>query len=60
MLKKWCVILLMFQSIFGDAQTDFPYQSPDQNIYQLADAKPAPGVRLNSEASQAVLTWCEN
>jgi dipeptidyl aminopeptidase/acylaminoacyl peptidase len=57
MVYKWFVVFMIFQSTLLFGQVDFPYQSPTADILSLADAKPAPGIRLNSAATQAVLTY---
>lgn len=48
---------MIFNVYFGNAQSDFPYQQPDNNILALADAKPAPTIRLKHDASLAVLLY---
>jgi hypothetical protein len=57
MLNKWFLFIMIFQSSISYGQLDFPYQKPSDDILSLADAKPAPGIRLNSAATQAVLTY---
>jgi len=42
-----------FYSAFG--QSDFPYQTPDKAILDLADAKPVPVIRLNDDATLGLL-----
>jgi dipeptidyl aminopeptidase/acylaminoacyl peptidase len=39
------------------AQSDFSYQKPDDRILSLADAKPAPSIRMKYDASMAVLLF---
>ncbi|MGB4959761.1 MAG: hypothetical protein WBO36_09810, partial [Saprospiraceae bacterium] len=46
---------LSFNSLIG--QSDFNYQQPDQQILDLADAKPAPAIRLKDDATAAVLMY---
>lgn len=42
------------------AQLDFNYQKPDDLIYSLADALPAPSIRLRQDAKKAVLLYRNN
>ena len=56
-MKKWVIFLMMFSTFNIYAQTDFPYQKPDDAINSLADAKPAPALRLNSDATVGVLLF---
>ena len=56
-MKKWVIVLMMFSTFNIYAQTDFPYQKPDDAILSLADAKPAPALRLNADATVGVLLF---
>ncbi len=47
--------IMMLDFLYG--QTDFPYQKPDGDILTLAEAKPAPAIRMKSDASLAVLLY---
>lgn len=40
-----------------NGQSEFPYQLPDNDIRFLADAQPAPAIRINHDASKAVLLY---
>jgi len=53
------LILLTFLMISYDneAQLDLQYQSPHQDIMVLADASPAPAIRLNTAGTSAVLMY---
>ncbi len=42
---------------YNDAQLDLQYQTPDKDIMILADASPAPAIRLNTEGTTAVLMY---
>lgn len=48
---------MIFNVYYGSAQSDFPYQQPDNIILALADAKPAPTIRLKYDASLAILLY---
>lgn len=48
---------MIFNYYYGAAQSDFPYQKPDTDILSLADARPAPSIRIKADASQAVLLF---
>ncbi|MBK8627474.1 MAG: S9 family peptidase [Saprospiraceae bacterium] len=48
---------MIFNVYYGSAQSDFPYQQPDNIILALADAKPAPTIRLKHDASLAILLY---
>ncbi len=48
---------MIFSSYNIYAQSDFPYQKPDDAILSLADAKPAPAIRLNTEATMGVMLY---
>jgi dipeptidyl aminopeptidase/acylaminoacyl peptidase len=48
---------MMIHVFSGYGQSDFPYQSPDAAILSLADASPAPALRLNAEASKGLLLY---
>lgn len=54
--KIW-VVLAMMMNFTGYAQTDFPYQVPDEPILSLADAPPAPALRLNADATKGILLY---
>jgi dipeptidyl aminopeptidase/acylaminoacyl peptidase len=41
----------------GYTQSDFPYKKPSDDILALADAKPAPTIRMNHDATQALLLY---
>ncbi len=56
-LSKILFVSMMGAFIFGNAQSDFPYQKPDDKILSLADAKPAPSIRMRYDASKAVLLF---
>ena len=51
------ILCMLFNIYYGNAQSDFPYQKPDDIILGLADATPAPAIRLNNDASTAVLMY---
>lgn len=55
--KKWIFLFMIFNYYYGAAQSDFPYQKPDTDILSLADARPAPSIRIKADASQAVLLF---
>lgn len=57
--KSLCLFLgfMILNVYIGNAQSDFPYQQPDANILSLADAKPAPSIRLKHDASMALLLY---
>ena len=48
---------MIFNYYYGAAQSDFPYQKPDTDILSLADARPAPSIRIKADASLAVLLF---
>jgi dipeptidyl aminopeptidase/acylaminoacyl peptidase len=50
-------ISMILQLQYASAQSSFPYQMPPQSIMDLADARPAPAIRMNHEASLAVLMY---
>ncbi|MBK9734507.1 MAG: S9 family peptidase [Saprospiraceae bacterium] len=56
-MKRWIIFFMIFSSAITYAQSDFPYQTPDDAILTLADAKPAPAIRLTSDAKTAVLLF---
>jgi len=60
-MKSFCSKLLILGMMgvlnLGYTQSDFPYQKPDDNILSLADAKPAPSIRMKYDASTAVLLF---
>ncbi|MFZ1560487.1 MAG: prolyl oligopeptidase family serine peptidase [Saprospiraceae bacterium] len=55
--KKWIFLFMIFNYYYGAAQSDFPYQKPDTDILSLADARPAPSIRIKADASLAVLLF---
>jgi dipeptidyl aminopeptidase/acylaminoacyl peptidase len=55
--KKWIFLFMIFNYYYGAAQSDFPYQKPDNDILLLADARPAPSIRIKADASLAVLLF---
>jgi len=55
--KKWIILFMIFNYYYGAAQSDFPYQKPDTDILSLADARPAPSIRIKADASLAVLLF---
>lgn len=55
--KKWILLFMIFNYYYGAAQSDFPYQKPDTDILSLADARPAPSIRIKADASLAVLLF---
>ena len=59
-VRTLCNVLMLgmiFQLQYASAQTAFPYQQPPQSILDLADARPAPAIRMNHDASSAVLMY---
>ena len=57
-MKRVIFYICMFFSYFStDAQSDFPYQTPHKDILSLADASPAPSIRLNYTGTKAVLLY---
>jgi len=38
-------------------ELDLPYQSPDKKILELVDAPLAPGIRMNADATKAILLY---
>lgn len=58
-MRGYYLILLLSIMLLNylNGQSDFPYQKPDGDILMLADAKPAPAIRLNNDASMAVLLY---
>jgi dipeptidyl aminopeptidase/acylaminoacyl peptidase len=56
-IRFYLIGFMILNVFFGDAQSDFPYQQPDDSILSLADAKPAPGIRLKHDASMALLLY---
>ena len=55
--KKCLIFCMIFNYYYGSAQTDFSYQKPDQDILSLADARPAPSIRIKADASKAILLF---
>ncbi len=56
-LKRYIFIFMVFNYYSGITQSDFPYQKPDSLILTMADAKPAPTIRIQADASKAVLLY---
>lgn len=56
--KELIVFVIMFiGQVYSFAQSDFAYQQPDDAILKLADARPAPAIRLNNESTKAILLY---
>ena len=56
-IKKCIFLCMIFNYYYGPAQSDFPYQKPDTDILSLADARPAPSIRIKADASMAVMLF---
>lgn len=54
-LNNGFILFMVLNYVLGLGQSDFKYQKPDQDILTLADVKPAPTIRINSDATIAVL-----
>lgn len=54
------ILMMLFNYFATDAQSDFPYQTPHDDILVLADAKPAPSIRMNYEGTTAVMLYRNN
>ncbi|MCZ2101424.1 MAG: prolyl oligopeptidase family serine peptidase [Chitinophagales bacterium] len=54
----WVIVGLLVMSLnYIYAQSEFAYQQPDGDILALADARPAPVIRMKTDASKAVLLF---
>ncbi len=54
----WVLVGIIVMALnFTFAQSEFPYQQPDGDILSLADARPAPMIRIKHDASEAVLLF---
>lgn len=49
--------ILIFEMFHTFAQSDFSYKKPSDDILSMADAKPAPTIRMKHDASQALLLY---
>jgi len=56
-IKKLIIILLMLTPMMMDAQSDLGYQMPHDDISVLADAPMAPSIRINADATTAILLY---
>lgn len=57
LLRTILCTILIFDMYYTFAQTDFPYKKPSDDILSLADAKPAPTIRMKHDASQALMLY---
>ena len=56
-MKFLFAILFSISFLFSYAQVDLKYQLPHENILQLADTPPPPNFRMNSDGTNAYLTY---
>ena len=56
-MKKTVILLFLMLPIFLVAQVDLQYQTPHKDIGVLADASPAPWMRINAEGTKAILLY---
>ena len=56
-MKKFTTLLIFLLPLFLFAQVDLQYQMPHKDIGVLADASPAPWMRINSKGTKAVLLY---
>ena len=56
-MKKTTLLFLFLFPIFLFAQVDLQYQTPHKDISVLADASPAPWMRINSDGTKALLLY---
>lgn len=56
-IRTVLIILTMLTPLMMDAQSDLGYQMPNDDIRVLADAPMAPSIRINSDATTAVLLY---
>ena len=50
-------IPLLMTMMYTYSQSDFPYKKPTDDVLALADAKPAPTIRMNHDASVGLLLY---
>ncbi len=56
-MKKITILLILIFPLFLIAQVDLQYQTPHKDISVLADASPAPWMRINSKGTKALLLY---
>ena len=56
-MKKMTILLFLIFPFFLIAQVDLQYQTPHKDISVLADASPAPWMRINSKGTKALLLY---
>lgn len=59
LMRGYSIIIVFFVMALNYmcGQSDFPYQQPNGDILALADARPAPAIRMKHDASKAVLLF---
>lgn len=56
-MNKWILVLMVFTYFYGTSQSDSPYQTPHADILSLADATPAPILRMTSDAKRGIMLY---
>ncbi|MBC7884388.1 MAG: S9 family peptidase [Saprospiraceae bacterium] len=56
-MTRWLNAFMIFNSFLTYGQSDFAYQKPDDTILSLADAKPAPAMRLDANATIGIMLY---